>query len=363
MYAQTQASTDSVKYAFLPAIAYNSDLGFIFGGITNRYHYKQGITPFFSTINTSAIFSTKGVASFEFALDKPKVLGSKMRLTSNVYAFKFLQDSYFGLANYSKLTPIPEDFPEFYHFQSFSMGFNATLRIPALADSKKSQLDVLAILNLDYETPWENGTERLISLETPLGFDGGRTFMLGTGIIWEARNSEFAPTKGNYLETSLELGNKIWGSSFNTLVFKHDMRSYFTFHLIKDITFANRFFLKHTSGDTPYWKLAYAGDEETLRGYPSRRFLDDNVVILNNELRTWLFNFQDIDIKLGGTLFVDIGRTFKNGTSFNSITSDLKYTYGFGATSSVFTPDFIIRTDIGFSDEDTGVYITIGYMF
>lgn len=354
---------DSVKLAFLPAIAFNSDLGFIFGGIANRYNYRDGMHPFYSFTNISGIFSTKGLASFEIAIDKPKAFGTNLRLTSSLYSFRFLQDTYFGLANYSKINHNSTDLSSFYEFQSFSIGFNTTVRVPVLKTTSTKQLDLLAILNFDHETPWENGTNRLIALEQPLGYKGGRTFMLGTGLIWEGRNSEFNPTSGTYSETSLELGNKFWGSSFNTLVLKHDMRNYLTFTLIKDITLANRFFLKHTSGDTPYWKLAYAGDDETLRGYPSKRFIDDNVVILNNELRTWLFNFPSINTKLGGTIFVDVGRTFSNQTSFNTIKRELKYTYGFGATSSFFTPDFIIRADIGFSEEESGVYITVGYMF
>ncbi|GAB5408026.1 MAG: hypothetical protein BalsKO_03910 [Balneolaceae bacterium] len=361
--AQDVEKLDSVKLAFLPAIAFNSDLGFIFGGIANRYDYKNEMNPFYSFTSVSGVFSTKGLASFEVALDKPKAFGTNIRLTSRLYAFRFLQDTYFGLANYAKINFTSEELPKFYEFQSFSMGFNTTLRMPLSEKSSSRRLDVLAILNLDYETPWDNGTDRLITLEQPLGYDGGRTFMIGSGLIWEGRDSEFNPTKGTYIETSLELGNKIWASSFNTLVLKHDMRHYLTFNLIKNITLANRFFFKHTSGQTPFWKLAYAGDDETLRGYPSRRFLDDNVVIVNNELRAWLFDFPSLNTKLGGTIFVDVGRTFSNQTSLNSLTEELKYTYGFGGTSSLFTPDFIIRADIGFSDEDTGVYITIGYMF
>ncbi|MFV1883644.1 MAG: BamA/TamA family outer membrane protein [Balneola sp.] len=362
--AQSNHASDSTEFAFLPAIAFNSDLGFIVGGITSLYNYKNDIRPFYSYINIAGIFSTKGLASFEIALDKPFAFGTNMRLTSSFYTSRFLEDTYYGIANYQKLEQDPPDGnPDYYLFKSFSSGFNGMLRIPASINAKQQQLDVLAILNLDYQTPWENGTERLISVQEPAGFKGGRTFMIGTGIIWEARNSEFNPTKGNYLETSIEIGNKLWGSSFNNFVLKHEMYHYLTFHLIKDITLANRFYAKHTSGETPYWKLAYAGDEETLRGYPSRRFLDDNVAILNTELRTWLIDFPSLDMKFGGNLFFDVGRTFPNGSSLNTITSDLKYTFGFSGTASFFTPDFIIRGDVGFSEEGTGVYITTGYMF
>ena len=362
--AQSNHESDSTEIAFLPAIAFNSDLGFIAGGITSIYKYKNGIRPFYSYINVAGVFSTKGLASFEIALDKPFVFGTAMRLTSSIYTARFLEDTYYGIANYQKIEQDPPDGnPNYYLFQTFSSGFNGTLRIPASINSKKQQLDVLAILNLDYETPWDNGTERLISIQQPTGYTGGRTFMIGSGIIWEARDSEFNPTRGSYLETSFEMGNKLWGSSFNNLVVEHNMFHYLTFHLIKDITLAHRFYAKLTSGETPYWKLAYAGDEQTLRGYPSQRFLDDNVAILNTELRTWLVEFPSVDMKFGGNLFFDVGRTFPNGASLDTITNDLKYTFGFSGTASFFTPDFIIRGDVGFSEEGTGVYITTGYMF
>ncbi len=362
--AQSSQQTDSTQIAFLPALAFNSDFGFIGGGIASFYNYKDNIRPFYSYTTLSAIFSTKGLASVDLLYDKPYAFGTNMRLKTNVFISRFFQDPYYGIANYQAIERDPPDgMPDFYQFKSFSIGLNATLRIPLSINEKKQQLDALAILNLDYETPWDSSPEQLINTERPLGFDGGRTFMIGSGLIWEGRDSEFNPTSGSYLETTIEIGNKLWGATFNNAVFKHEMFHYFTFHLVKDITLANRFYAKHTSGETPYWKLAYAGDDETLRGYPSKRFLDDNVVILNNELRTWLIEFPSVDTKLGGVLFFDLGRTFANGNSLDQITNDLKYTIGFAGTASLFTPDFIIRGDVGFSEEGTGVYITTGYMF
>lgn len=364
VYAQSGSDKDSTKIAFLPALAFNSDLGFIGGGIASIYKYKDQTHPFHSYTNFSAIFSTKGLASVNILYDKPFAFGTDMRLKTNMFISRFLQDPYYGVANYQVIEQDPPSgMPDFYQFISFSVGLNATLRIPLSINNKNQQLDVLVIMNLDYETPLDNESDRLITSEKPRGFEGGRTFMIGSGLIWEGRNSEFNPSKGAYMETSVEIGNRLWGGTFNNLVIKHEVSHYLTFHFIKDITLANRFYAKHTSGETPYWKLAYAGDDATLRGYPSRRFLDDNVAILNNELRTWFLEFPSSNTRLGGNLFFDAGRTFANGTSLEHITNDLKYTFGFGGTASIFTPDFIIRADVGFSEEGTGVYITTGYMF
>ncbi len=60
---------------------------------------------------------------------------------------------------------------------------------------------------------------------------------------------------------------------------------------------------------------------------------------------------------------MDAGRTFPNGMAFSSVLDDLKYTFGFGGNMSFLNPNFILRGDIGFSEEDYGVYFTAGYMF
>lgn len=361
--AQQSNSQDSTEFAFLPAISYNSDLGLIGGGVGSWYTFREKITPFYSYFTVSALVSTKGLASFSILHDKPQAFGKNMRLKTQVYASRFFEDTFFGIANYQKISGTPAGNPEFYQFNSFSAGIRTDLRLPLFSTQKRQQLDAIGIINLRYETPWDNEANRLISQQPPPGAEGGRTFMLGGGLIWEGRDSEFRPNHGNFILTNIEVGSTLWGSSYDLLIIEHDMRQYLTFHFIRDITLAGRLYLEHTRGDVPYWELAYAGDEETLRGFTSNRFMDDNVAYLNTELRTWLFEFPEQKVSLGGILFLDTGRTFSNETPISTMLDDLKYSAGFGALLSIFTPDFIIRADVGFSEEGTGVYFTTGFMF
>lgn len=360
--AQTSV-TDSTDFAFLPAISFNSDLGLLAGGITSWYNYQGDLYPFYSYVTIAGIISTKGLASFSLLYDKPQAFGKDLRLTTEVYTSRFFEDAYFGIANYSKITDTPTDLPLYYQFQSFTVGFRSNVRLPLIKTDSYKQLDANFILNFRYETPWDNGNDRLIAQEQPLGFNGGRTTMIGAGLIWEGRNSEFQPTSGNYLATRIEIGQNLWASSYNLVVLENDLRQYVTFNLLREVTFATRIFSRFTSGEVPYWKLSYAGDEETLRGYESRRFSDDHVLFLNTELRTWLFSIPNSNVRFGGTLFMDAGRTFAKNDAINIILDDLKTTFGFGALASFFTPDFILRGDFGFSKEGLGVYFTTGFMF
>lgn len=359
----TSAITDSINIAFLPALAYNSDLGFIGGGLVSRYKYEDDLRPFYSFLHLNAIVSTKGLISSTVFYDKPNVFNTGQRLTSEVYVSRFLQNQYYGIGNYSKLPDALLDSADYYNYKSFSTGFEFILRKPIINNTDGSQLDLFGQAVFDYRTPWGNNTDQLIIADQPRGVDGIVASALGAGIIWENRDHEFEPSSGTYAKTGIEIGNKILGSSTNYFKFESEARAYTAFHLIKDITFANRLTFHHTSGSLPYWKLAEIGGEDSMRGYPENRFRDNNALYLNTELRTWLWEFPEYDVRLGGTLFMDIGRTFPNGASLDNIFSDLKYTFGFGGNSSFFTDDFILRADVGFSEEGYGIYFTAGYMF
>ncbi len=356
---------DSTDFAFLPAISYNSDFGFIAGGVASWYSYKQNHTPFYSYINTSAIATTRGLFSFSLEVDKPHVFDTNIRNKTLIYTARFFEDAFFGIGNYEKITDPPEGIPDFYEFKSFTIGLRNDTRFPLVRTSSTRYLDAASVIDFRYETPWDNNPDQLISNPAPAppGLRGGRTLMLGGGLIWEGRDSEFRPTKGTYASSTVEVGQTIWGSGYNLLVWEHEMSQYLTFHLIKDVTFATRLYSEFTFGDVPYWRLAYAGDEQSIRGFESKRFMDDHVVYLNTELRTWLFEFPAIETELGGNLFFDIGRTFPNGENLDVIVNDLKYSAGFSGTASFFTRDFLIRGDFAFSEEGLGVYFTTGYMF
>lgn len=360
---QNRAVTDSVELAILPALAYNSDWGIVGGGILSRYSYKNKIKPFHSYFTAFALASTNGLFASSFFIDKPYAFGSDQRLSLETYFSRFFQNQYYGIGNYDKIKIEPESNPEFYLYESFTSEIELILRKQITEFNSRSRLDVFGILNFNYRTPLGENDGRFIALDRPEGVNGARTLSLGTGLIWENRNSEFDPTSGSYSKTEFQIGNKVTGSGYNYLIIEQDFRTYTSFRLWKKITFANRLFASHTSGDRPYWKLAELGGEETMRGYPENRFLDDNVILVNSELRSWLIEFPAYDIKFGTTFFADIGRTFKNSSALTDVFDDLKYTLGFGVNSSFFNENFILRGDVGFSEEGLGVYFTSGYLF
>lgn len=360
---QSQAATDSVDLAILPALSYNSDRGVIGGGIISRYSYKNEIKPFHSYFTVFALASTNGLFTASLLFDKPNIFESNHRFSFETYLSRFSQNQYYGVGNYNSIDKEPEGKPNFYLYESFTSEIEIILRKPIVGLNSRSSLEIYGILNANYRSPLGENTGRFITQDRPTGIDGAQTLSLGSGLIWENRDSEFDPSVGSYGNIGLQLANEAFGSGYNYISLEGDLRGYIPFYFIRNITFANRLSFIHTSGSLPYWKLAELGGGGTMRGYPENRFLDDNVIILNTELRTWLWEFPTYELKIGGTLFADIGRTFSKGTGLNNVFKDLKYTFGFGGNSSLFNENFILRGDVGFSDEGYGIYLTGGYMF
>ncbi|MFN1834398.1 BamA/TamA family outer membrane protein [Balneola sp. MJW-20] len=348
--------------AFLPALSYSSDLGFIGGGLMNRFEYAPDTFPFVSYTQLAVIASTRGLFSFQVLHDVPRSFGKDLRTTTEISTSRFLQNQYYGTGNYDKLEDPPEGNSDFYLYNSYSASLDLVLRKPVWRLNYR-HLDLWANYNLSYQTPFSNDADQLISTSPPAGIEGGITSALGLGFIWDGRNNEFDPSKGTYLRSQLSVSDDLIGSEFDYLSVENEFRAFVSFFLIRKITWANRILFQNTNGTVPYWRSPSLGGEETLRGFAQNRFLDSNAFLFNTELRTWLFDLPIMNGKIGGTLFFDAGRSYNNNTTLRAAFEDIRYTFGFGGNSSFFTPDFIMRGDVGFSEDGVGLYLTAGYIF
>ncbi len=361
VYAQQAAVVDSVNIAFLPALSYNSDFGLVGGGILNFVHYKRDYSPFYKHASLNGLISTRGLASVSLLFDKPNLYNSPLRLTGELFIDRILEDAYFGIGNYDEISKDNRR-SGVYYFKSFSVGGNINFRYP-VNTIYLNNLEFITSLLFEYSTPWDNKMDKLIMNERPLGITGNTTVQIGTGFILESRDNEFRPQTGSYLKILANFGHHWVNNNKFSTGFNADYRQYLSFHLIRDITFANRLYFENTASDIAFWQLASLGGKNTLRGYPIRRFIDNNALVLNSELRTWLFKIDALKSEFGGNLFFDVGKTFPNNSSLKEIVNDLKYSFGFSGTAAFLNPDFILRIDVGFSDESIGIYFTTGYMF
>lgn len=362
LVSQSADTTKLVEYAVLPALSFNSDLGLLGGGLLDRYNYSTGVEPYTSYTSLTLITSTEGLFLGSLTYDKPDFFKKDWRLTTEFSVGRFLDDNFFGIDNNSELQDAPDNNPDLYAFRSFTVASEIKLRFPLFYTRDQRPVQGLIKNEFTYETPFDNGINRLITQQQPLGTDGGYSNLISVGIIAERRDDEIRPSSGSFLKATYGIALEPIASEFS---FRQSLVEYRKFFKILDApntTFANRFMFRHTNGDVPYWALSSLGGQEKLRGYSSRRFLNDNYYLYTAEIRSWLGKFPVLNKDFGGTLFVDVGESFTN-SEFNELGDDIKVTFGIGGMMSFFTDDFFIRGDIGFSEEEIGVYVGTGFLF
>lgn len=92
---------------------------------------------------------------------------------------------------------------------------------------------------------------------------------------------------------------------------------------------------------------------DAMRGYKLNRFIDKGKFLINAEYRFPIF------WKFGGNLFIDTGTVFP-GISSMKLKNFLIDT---GLGLQFYMPDFVVRFDLGFSNEGIGIYFNFGHIF
>lgn len=359
----SELPADSVKYGYLPALGYSSDTGFVGGGLVSRYHYREGVQPFQSFMQSAAIATTKGLFSFLLAYDQVETFGYPVRTRSQIEFGRILETTYFGLGNDSSFDDeLWKD--GYYFFENYFVGLQLGARkvIWENPERKGTHLDLLGIVDFHRISPQTRNAQNLLVDQNPDYIDGTWLLLPGIGLQWENSDSEFAATRGNKVKLELRASpglvspHALWNVQFFA-------SQYASAKIIFPVTAAFRVNYNHAGGDVPFWFAPYAGGEYSIRGYPQNRFRGDAALSYSAELRTWLIQVPSAGFRLGGHLFTDGGRVYESDRIIPDFFKEHHRTLGLGSAMSLFTYDFIVRADLGFSDEMSRFYLGIGYTF
>jgi len=352
---------DSISLGLIPVVTYTSELGLIMGAIGTRYHLSDDVKPYRSQLLLNMVGSTGGYFAGDIIYDQVKAFDTDLRLTFELSFYQLFEDYYFGRGNDLKFDEDRWD-NEHYYFKSFGNEFTIKGRYPHQAYENGAYSDWIFETGYSYMNPKTLGDTTQLAIDRPRGVPSAFNGQLGLGWVYENRDDEINPTEGNYLWMLATAAPNFVGD-FGYLKTWLEARQYFSFDAGLTWTTAFRFNWKHSFGDEPFWALPEAGEGGSLRGYPFRRFIDNGAITMNAELRTWFINFESVKIKLGGVVFTDAGRVFRNLDDYKYAYSDLHITSGFGGVVSLFNPNFILRMDLGFSAEGYLFYSGIGYLF
>ncbi len=335
----------------LPAVSYDSNLGFQYGALFELFNYgNPSIYPkYYDHTYTEVSRYTKGSGVYRFMFESnhliPGVefisdLSYLPDLASHFYGFNGYESVFNkdwmdeGSASY-KTAMFYRYERDYFRFRNDFIGKLSGDRLKwsagfAFQNFKVGSVDVDK-LNKGRKTKLPSVTEQpglfefyrdslgLISADEA---NGGWVNILKAGVVWDTRDNRANPMNGMWTELGFEISPKFLGNDWGFSRFYITHRQYFT--LVKnDLSFAYRVCYQTTlSGKVPFFyqsqMLTYRltgysneglGGVNSMRGILMNRIIGDGFVLGNAELR-WKpvhFNLFKRESYLGIDLFYDLG--------------------------------------------------------
>lgn len=400
----------------LPAVAFDSNLGFLYGGIVNLYDYGDGtgFPDFNQNLYLQLSAFTKGSMDAIVAFDSYTLVPDKhftARISYNrnqafsFYGFNGNQSLYH--ADYEDKNHTDYLTEVFYRYErkvikadvvlqdrigtgniywlgGIDLGYydNRTVNIEKLNEGRDED-DLLPDVPTLYDRYLEWG---LIGVDEA---DGGYDNSLKVGVVYDTRDRLTNPMKGIWTELIAKFAPGFLGNAHTNGRAALIHRQYFTLKKNR-LSFAYRLWYEMAFGDVPYYAMtnltasSYSegfGGATTLRGILMNRVVGRQVGIGNLELRWKALHFRVMrqSFYLGMNAFLDGGRLFKAyDLNLSHVSADERSLYfnqsgkeWFSSAGAglkvVMNENFVVSADYGVSMKDeygnSGFYMSLGYLF
>jgi outer membrane protein assembly factor BamA len=352
----------------LPAITYDSDLGFEYGALAEFFNYGDGskYPDFIDHTYTEISRYTKGSGIYRFMFESRHLIPG-VEWISDLSYLPNSAATFYGFNGYesvynkdwmdNKLAAPPYRTRMFYRYQKnqfrFKNDFQGILSGEHLKWSAGFAFQDFTTSSVNIDKLNKGKKELLPSVDSMPGLferyqalgiipsneaKGGWINTLKVGLTWDSRDNKPNPMKGLWTEIGLEAAPKFMGNNwgFSKLYIIH--RQYFTL-IEKNLSFVYRLGFQATlSGHAPFFyqtevitsRLTGAtseglGGSKTLRGILLDRVVGDDFFMGNLELR-WkplYFKFFKQDCYMGLNGFYDFGMVTRD----IKMPGDLKNTF------------------------------------
>ncbi|HWP82764.1 MAG TPA: endonuclease/exonuclease/phosphatase family protein [Bacteroidota bacterium] len=327
----------------LPILSYDTDVGFGYGlkGFFLNYLGKS------ESIDFVAFNSTKGERWYRFVFSIPDFelrQGKKYDFSFDLIADydKYLANNFFGVGNQSRKADREVYTKEPLEIQAV-FGRGATRRIVVQTGVK-----VRTVRNFGF------ADTSLFARSLPsVNHDRSTGVTVFGSFRYDSRNSYINPSHGNVAQVDLEGGSQDILGDYSIVSAALSLQTYRVLFYPKTVL-ALRWMMQSISGSNlPTHTFVTLGGNKTLRGYPQDRFLHRVMMLGNVEVRfpiAWRFD---------GVLFYDTGNVWRDIRQIGF--AYWKRNNGVGLRFVLDT--FIVRGDLGFSNEGTGFYLNFGHTF
>ena len=326
-------------FGLLPSVAYDADLGFQYGALTNIYYFGDGSTypEYLHSFYAEAAYTTKHFGLFRFSYDS-KHLIPKHRLSVDLtylpdqmcdfYGFNGYQSEY--IAAYSNQDDAAYISRAYYKYHRDLFRFSADLQGSITNDLYWNAGIGLLHFNVgtvdidrlnsftSNQDKWLPDTVSLFGYYVQDGYisateaGGGFHPYLHGGVTYDTRDRLQNPTRGIHTDAFLTyyagLGQM---SDYGNLKFNFNFRQYLSLYTDR-IIFAYRVGTQLTlAGDSPFYLNTYLnqlymqrvvyeglGGANSVRGIMRNRILAPGVAFANVELRT-----RVASLKVGKNMF------------------------------------------------------------
>jgi hypothetical protein len=426
LFGNTNKDTTSLDKNYsigvLPAIAFDSDLGFQYGVLANLYlHSKTNPYPNYgNSFYIEASQYTAGSSMLRFFIDS-KTLTKPFRTNFDCTYIRDLTNDFFGFNGAATIfnAQFEDETSNDYVSRVFYKYNTEMFRLMGNINGKIGQGNcywVAGFSAINYNTqdvdvdklnkqhpndPLPTGEQGLFekykewALITPSEAKGGFNAQIRAGVGIDTRDFESNPTSGIWSEVLFSTIPN-WASSHNygNLQITAVHRQYLSL-ANKNTILAYRVLANYTPiGQTPYYLLSNIptswltgarseglGGAKTLRGIRRNRIIGEGIALANVEVRQKLtsFRWKNQDFYIATNLFTDAGKVIQNydidlthvpeseqQTYFTGTNDKLHLSYGLGLKFAA-NENFIISADYGLTsneqDGKSGLYIDLNYLF
>ena len=384
------------EFGALPALGYSPGYGLGMGLVWTMAKFDPDTNPFKWKLDGLVQMNLKSVDGVGITVpsqnhyliaDIPGLAGGWLRLETRVGFAKMIDAPYYGFGNAASVevptTGLNDEQQRRYHqFERTYPNHYLKARMTvydATTEAHKKRLEVLAQYVLRYEAAEQYPASLLEThaaapawSDLLYGADPHLLFMVGTGLLWDTRDHEFAPTRGTFSQLLFDVSPGVQEDD----AFTHATLDTAWFQELagERVVLAARLRGDLYTGDVPFYAYVEYGavPEEHLRGIRYGRYRGNVELIENLEIRTKLLDFSmgSQRFNLGLTGFLDAGRVWAGTSPVKIEGQDLDAGAGMhtgvgGGPRIQWGETFLIRGDyaVSPSDDTTGFYLTIGHRF
>ena len=357
--AAASAQADSVSLGGIPVAGFSSDSGFGFGGLLQYISYEDEFDHFRRKLRAQSTLFLRGKLFTDVFYEAWMRSGN--RISVRIRGQLEPDALYFGRG-------IETDFNarsfrnEAYHYRREMLTAEALYGFAlASGSSARHELEIGLTGGAIRNRP---KADSRLGLEQPFGVRGGIRNALFAGLSRDTRDHLVRTSEGSRLSGRLSVFPALTGNRNSLLKAETAASAYIPLATLsgEPLVLAGRMQYRQVMGKASFYEQVTLGDELTLRGFPLERFRDNGSLLLTAELRGWVFRLPWYNAQFGGHVFTDAGTVFlQPGEALTP--AQWRLTGGLGGVMSVFSRDFILRGDIGFSGETWRIYAGLGYTF